>query len=83
MGGLGVKNLELHNKSLLFKWLWSNNENGEELWKMLIDTRYGREDFWKPDIISMPSKIGVWKQISRFGPEFQKFISLKVGDGEE
>lgn len=32
-GGLGVKNLRLHNKSLLFKWLWRYNKGGDEIQK--------------------------------------------------
>lgn len=80
-GGLGVKNLKPHNKSLSFKWLWRYNDGGEKIWKQVIDIIYGREGFWAPRAVSIPSKTGVWKQISRLWPEFQKFISLKVGNG--
>lgn len=40
---LGVRNLKLHNKSLLLKWLWRYNLEGEEIWKKLINVVYGKE----------------------------------------
>lgn len=61
--------------------MWRYNDNREELWKQLVDTRYGRNEFWTPGAISVLSRIGVWTQIIKLWPEFQKFIALKVGDG--
>lgn len=29
-GGLGVRNLKLHNKGMLFKWIWRYNLDGTE-----------------------------------------------------
>lgn len=34
-GGLGVRNLKLHNKSLLLEWLWRYNRRGDEIWEKL------------------------------------------------
>lgn len=37
IGGLRIRNLRLHNKSLLFKWLYKfndGNEKSDEMWNM-------------------------------------------------
>lgn len=46
-GVLGVRNLKLHNKSLLLKWLWRYSTEGEEIWKKLISVMYGKKDTWR------------------------------------
>lgn len=43
-GGMGTKKLRLHNKSLLFEWLWRYSDEKEELWKEVINTKYGKMD---------------------------------------
>lgn len=60
-GGLGVRNLKLHSKSLLLKWLWMYNLEGEEIWKKLVNVVYGKEDRW------CTINGEVWKNISRLG----------------
>ncbi|CAN4115232.1 unnamed protein product [Withania somnifera] len=35
-GGLGIKNLAAHNKSMIMKWLWRYNLGEAGLWKMLL-----------------------------------------------
>lgn len=40
----GVRNLKLQNNSLLKKWLWRYNEEGQTLWKDVIQQIYGRMD---------------------------------------
>ena len=45
-GGLGVRNLKVHNNSLLTKWLWRYNLEDQALWKELVQHKYGQEDQW-------------------------------------
>ena len=45
-GGLGVRNLKVHNNSLLTKWLWRYNLDDQALWKELIQQKYGQKDQW-------------------------------------
>ena len=45
-GGLGVRNLKVHNNSLLTKWLWRYNLEDKVLMKELILHKYGQEDQW-------------------------------------
>lgn len=63
-GGLGVKNLRLHNKSLLFKWLWRYNKGGDEIWKRLLDAIYDKMDDWRQSPTQLRVAGGVWKGIS-------------------
>lgn len=35
-GGLGIKDLTTHNKSLLVKWPWRYAQEGQPLWKEII-----------------------------------------------
>jgi hypothetical protein len=39
-GGLGVKNLETFNRSLLSKWKWRFIQEGEAIWANLLQFRY-------------------------------------------
>lgn len=43
-----MRNLKLHNKSLLYKWLWKFNDGKEVTWKKLVDIKYEREGNWAP-----------------------------------
>lgn len=45
-GGLGVRNLKLHNRSFLFKWLWRYTSGSEEIWQKIIDAIYGDKMGW-------------------------------------
>lgn len=51
-GGLGVRNLRSHDKSLLFKWLWRYNDGSKRLWGQLIEAKYGRKDLWVPVLVN-------------------------------
>lgn len=38
---MGVRNLKMHNKSLLFKWLWRYSKESDEIWQQVLDAIYG------------------------------------------
>ena len=44
-GGLGIRKLTLLNKVLLDKWIWRFACDKEALWKQVLLTKYGQEDF--------------------------------------
>lgn len=54
VGGLGVRNLKLHNKSLLLKWFWMFNDGKEAIWKNVLDMKYGLEGNWAPKPLRTP-----------------------------
>lgn len=50
-GGLGVKDVSKHNKSLLLEWWWNMAKGASNHWKEVVHTKYGN---W---ISSVPRRI--------------------------
>ncbi|RVW55329.1 putative ribonuclease H protein [Vitis vinifera] len=47
-GGLGLRKLVCLNKALLGKWIWRFARAKEELWKKVLEAKYGQEEFgWR------------------------------------
>ncbi|RVW55681.1 hypothetical protein CK203_105119 [Vitis vinifera] len=47
-GGLGLRKLIWLNKALLGKWIWRFARAKEELWKKVLEAKYGQEEFgWR------------------------------------
>ena len=80
-GGLGIRNLQLHNKSLLMKWLWRYGQTEAGFWRDIIKAKYGIQDHWCPMESTEPHGVGVWKHISNFKDNFFEEISFKAGNG--
>lgn len=57
-GGMGVKNLKLQNNCLLMKWLWSCNEEGQALWKEVIQQKYWQNKQWCNDEVTDNLRVG-------------------------
>ncbi|CAN4088434.1 unnamed protein product [Withania somnifera] len=53
-GGLGVRDLASHNKSLLTKWLWSSGTGEPSLWKVVVKAKHNENDHWSTKISSAP-----------------------------
>ncbi|WMV40276.1 hypothetical protein MTR67_033661 [Solanum verrucosum] len=47
-GGLRIRNLQLHNKGLLLKWLCRFGQNEAGYWKGIIKAKHGILDHWRP-----------------------------------
>ena len=60
---LGVRNLKVHNNSLLTKWLWRYNLEDQALWKELVQHKYGQEDQWCSEEVTETYGVGVWRTI--------------------
>ena len=76
-GGLGVRNLKVHNNSLLTKWLWRYNLEDQALWKELIQHKYGQEDQWWSKEVT-ETYVGVWRIMA-----FRDNVRIKVGRGNK
>lgn len=79
-GGMGVRNFRMHNKSLLYKWLWRYNDGKESTWKKLIDVKYVKKDTWRPAIVHNSTKGSIWSNISKLWNEFHQYTKLKLGN---
>ncbi|KAG5576276.1 hypothetical protein H5410_056410 [Solanum commersonii] len=70
-GGLGIKNLNIQNESLMQK----------ALWRRFIAEKYGLLNLWSTEEVLGTFGCCVWKSIRRLWPQFYTNISFKVGDG--
>ena len=41
-GGLGIRRIDLFNKALLAKWLWTLGSPETGLWKDVLESKYGQ-----------------------------------------
>ncbi|XP_019257785.1 PREDICTED: uncharacterized protein LOC109236002 [Nicotiana attenuata] len=82
-GGLGIRNLRLHNKSLLMKWLWRFGREDETLWRQVIIEKYGLEGQWIPRAVTTTYGVSVWRSIRAYWPLFAENISIVVGNGRK
>ncbi|RVX01885.1 Transposon TX1 uncharacterized 149 kDa protein [Vitis vinifera] len=63
-GGLGLRKLVWLNKALLGKWVWRFARAKEELWKKVLEAKYGQEEFgWRTRKANGVFGVGVWKEI--------------------
>lgn len=80
-GGLGLKNLKMHKKRVLFKWLWKYNSEDEAFWKKIIEAVYGKRDGWTPCPKTHIREDGFGKTLAGCGMSFNYI--LEVGNAEE
>lgn len=67
---MGVRNLKLHNKSLLYKWHWRCNNGKEGLRKKVATVKYGLESSWCTKLVKEPYGVDLWRQITNCRDEF-------------
>lgn len=79
-GGLGIRDLEVHNKCLLMKWLWRYCTGESTLWKEVIIAKHGKIDNWSTKISNAPYGVGHWKYIRKLGNEFFQESYFKAGN---
>ncbi|WMV11476.1 hypothetical protein MTR67_004861 [Solanum verrucosum] len=82
-GGLGIKNLKAHNKSLLLKWLWRLATDYQSLWKDTIFARYGKEGSWTTKEVNTPYGVGLWRTIRNQWPRIWNNSVINVGNGRK
>lgn len=81
--GLGIRNLRLQNGSLLKKWLWRYTEEGNALWKEVIEAKYGELSPWCAQNTGEPYGVGVWRTIRSMWPQMEANLFIKVGNGSK
>lgn len=59
LGGLGLKDLAIHNKCMLMKWHWRFNQNNTGLWKEIILAKYGGTSHWCSNPVLAPYVFGM------------------------
>ena len=83
-GGLGLRKLVCLNKALLGKWIWRFARAKEELWKKVLEAKYGQEDFgWRTRKANGVFRVGVWKEILKESAWCWENMVFKVGKGNK
>ncbi|RVX10320.1 putative ribonuclease H protein [Vitis vinifera] len=83
-GGLGLRKLARLNKALLGKWIWRFACAKEELWKKVLEAKYGQEDFgWRIRKANGVFGVGVWKEILKESDWCWENMAFKVGKGNK
>lgn len=82
-GGLGIRNLRVHNKTLLMKWLWRYIKEEGALWKQVIVAKHGELNPWCSEEVSEPYALGTWRTIKSLWSSMERNLILKVGSGNK
>ncbi|RVW27506.1 LINE-1 reverse transcriptase-like [Vitis vinifera] len=81
-GGLGIRKIDLLNKTLLGKWVWRYVYEKDNLWKKAIGVKYGQEGCgWRTKEVCGPYGVGLWKEIMKEAEWCWESMDLKVGKG--
>jgi hypothetical protein len=80
-GGLGVLNLDVHNKCLLSKWLFKLL-NGDGVWQQLLKNKYLR-DKTLTQVQYMPGDSHFWAGLMKVKDEFLSMGRFDLGDGSQ
>ncbi|RVW21076.1 putative ribonuclease H protein [Vitis vinifera] len=76
-GGLGLRKFVCLNKALLGKWIWRFARAKEDLWKKVLEAKYGQEDFgWRTRKANGVFGVGVWKEILKESACFLDLFSM-------
>uniref|UniRef100_M1A801 Reverse transcriptase zinc-binding domain-containing protein n=1 Tax=Solanum tuberosum TaxID=4113 RepID=M1A801_SOLTU len=82
-GGLNIRRLDRHNKSLMMKRLWKFASPEEALCKEVIRSKYGMQDRWITKEVTTPYNCSVWRSIRKLWQLVSTRTSCKVGNGEK
>lgn len=80
-GGMGIRDLRKQNNSLLMKWLWRYNEEGQALWKDVIRSKYGEYNPWCSNVSVDAYGVGVWRTIRNLWQNLEANTYIEVGNG--
>lgn len=78
-----MKILTIINRALLAKWIWRFVVDNGNLWREVIDVKYGHEwgNWWIRDVKGIHG-VGVWKAIMGECNEMKKRCCIQVGNEE-
>lgn len=81
-GGLGINRLCDTNIALLCKWLWRYITEDQSLWKLVINTKYNKEDYSLfPSLYKGPKSKALWPHIVKTSSTFSHYIHKKIRNG--
>ncbi|KAJ4843752.1 hypothetical protein Tsubulata_044099 [Turnera subulata] len=88
-GGLGVEDLSLKNRCLLYKWFWRYSMEEEHLWRQLIYAKYGLHTQAMSPSFNLAKASPLWRHVVRSGEgigpgtgSLQSGMTLQLGRGD-
>lgn len=67
IGSVGIRNLRLHKKSLLWKWLWRYNTEVKASWRKVFMQKYGQQGHCSTKSVSSSFGLAFGKQSENIG----------------
>ncbi|CAL1356777.1 unnamed protein product [Linum trigynum] len=81
-GGLGIRDLEVHNKALLLKWHWKFATERGSWWRNIINIKFPNPSSeWFSGTIQGRSGGSPWANIMKLKDEFWKIAFIDQGSG--
>ena len=74
---MSIRDLRKQNNSLLMKWLWRYNEEGQALWKDVIKSKYGEYNPWCSNVSVGAYGVGIWRTIRNLWQNLKLVRTLK------
>ena len=82
VGGLGIRRLRSFNSALLGKWSWRYGLETDELWRRVIEAKYGNIwGGWCTKKVTSAYGVSLWRFIRSGWLNFSKLLQYDVGDG--
>ncbi|GKB61174.1 RNA-directed DNA polymerase, eukaryota, reverse transcriptase zinc-binding domain protein [Tanacetum coccineum] len=81
-GGLGIKNLQLWNETLLIKQLWNVIAKKNTIWVKWVNSEILRgKSIW--EVNANANSSAGWKEMLRLRDKIRKHVLWKIGDGKD
>lgn len=75
--GMGIRDLRKQKSSPWMKWLWRYNEEGQDLWKDAIQSKYGEYNPWCSNVSVHAYGVGIWRTIRNLWQKLKLICTLK------
>lgn len=79
--GLGLRSMEVMNKSLLCKWLWRFGREEDGVWRKVVASRHGALPNGDPCPSHESYGLSPWKGIMRLFGDFEGGLRIDLGNG--
>ncbi|XP_060209904.1 putative ribonuclease H protein At1g65750 isoform X3 [Lycium barbarum] len=63
------------------KWWWRYGQETPNLWKEVVNAKYGKLDNWCTKKNTAPHGVGPWKYINNMKDDFFQEVSFRIGNG--
>lgn len=79
-GGMGVRDINQHNRALLCKWWWRLASKEDTTWRILVHTHYFGSQHWTEAKVT-PRWSSIWRSLVKVRDFVDPSIHMCVGNG--